>query len=120
MSPVVAAMIIVLVAVITWFIMMPYGRCLAGNWSQGTRGPPLRVTDAGWYLADVTPVTSTSAAAAAPSIAIVIKPGTRGVRLVAASNHSHVLSEGTVAYGKKSITWNSPALGASVWNKTSK
>jgi hypothetical protein len=120
------AIIVVLVAIATWLVLIPYGRCLAGEWSQGAAGPTLRLASSGWFSDDVmltAPLTvgGTTVPAGVPLYHLQIHPGTHSVKFMvktAAGDYSE-LAAGTVSYSKNKIAWDKPLLGAITWEKLS-
>lgn len=103
MSPILIASIILIVALATWMLMMPYGRCLAGQWKTGS--VPVTIVRTGMYTAVVHGAPGTA------TLAIKIKPMTRSVELtqLAHGNESGLLiASGEVAYGKNTIKWIVP------------
>ena len=114
------AMIIVLVALITWLMLVPYGRCLAGDWTAGASGVPLslKVESTGVYSASVAIIDPKTPQMSNVALYIIkITPATRRVKIATESDPDTVISEGTVAYGKKSITWDKTVFGTTTWTK---
>ena len=101
MSLILIASIILIVALATWMLMMPYGRCLAGQWKTGS--VPVTIVRTGMYTAVV------HGAPGSATLAIKIKPMTRSVELTMLSQHNGesglLIALGEVAYGKNTIKW---------------
>lgn len=124
------AMIVVLVALITWLLLIPYGGCLAGEWSQGASSPKITLMKTGWFTDKVEmPPTVMLGGQAIPTntttFELQIRPGTHDVKLLVAPTYVRdgqhaVFATGTVSYNKHEIEWDKPVLGAVKWTKLSK
>lgn len=124
------AMIIILVALITWLVLIPYGGCLAGEWSQGASAPKITLVKTGWFTDKaVMPPTVMLNGQATPTntttFELQIRPGTHDIKLLIApsfaSDGQHVVfATGTVSYSKHEIEWDKPVFGAVKWTKLSK